>query len=116
MEIEDQIIQKADLADINLEEFITHFKVQGNIKNIKREITVAASVVRSTAIHVGPRPVWGALEIRLTDWIKEMHADRKTVTCILVLRKALEFDPSFMGGALDAEFSKKGMNFNEVVL
>ena len=63
----------------------------------------ASSTVRQSAVPAGRRPVWLALEIRLTEWIKEMHGLRKPVIRILVIKKALEFEPNFMGGLFSAK-------------
>ena len=55
--------------------------------------------------------LWWALEIRLTEWIKEMHGLRKPVIRILVIKKALEFAPDFMGGLLAPQFMKSALSW-----
>ncbi len=59
----------------------------------------------------GVKPVWGQLEIQLTDYIVTMRAQRKAVNRIVVLHRALELVPNFMGGLLDPEFSKRAMRW-----
>ena len=71
----------------------------------------ASSTVRQSAVPAGRRPVWGALEIRLTEWIKEMHGLRKPVIRILVIKKALEFEPNFMGRPLAPQFMKQALSW-----
>ena len=72
-------LKKQTLEDIDLEEYIVHFKANGELLNKRKWST--SSTVRQSAIPAGRRPVWGALEIRLTEWIKEMHGLRKSVKC-----------------------------------
>ena len=55
--------------------------------------------------------LWWALEIRLTEWIKEMHGLRKPVIRILVIKKALEFEPNFMGRPLAPQFMKQALSW-----
>jgi hypothetical protein len=59
----------------------------------------------------GVKPVWGQLEIQLTDYIVTMRAQRKAVNRIVVLHRALELVPNFLGGVLDPEFSKRAMRW-----
>jgi len=93
--------------EINLEEYITHFKANGSLLNKRKRCP--ASTVRVSVNPCGRRPVWGPLEIALTDWIKDMHSQRKPVIRILVLKKALELEPNFMGGLLAPDFMKRAM-------
>ena len=85
--------KKQALEDIDLEEYIVHFKANGELLNKRKRS--ASSTVRQSAVPAGRRPVWGALEIRLTEWIKEMHGLRKQVIRVLVIKKALGFEPNF---------------------
>jgi hypothetical protein len=71
---------------IDLEGFVSHFLENSNI-NFKRE---SAAHKTRTGNPGGIKPVWGQLEIQLTDYIVTMCAQRKAVNRIVVLHKALE--------------------------
>ncbi len=68
--------------------------------------------IRAARIAPGPKQVWGHLEVRLTEWIKEMNQQRMAVTRVWVLHKALEFEPNIMGGLLDLGFMKRAISVN----
>ena len=55
--------------------------------------------------------MWGILEIRLTEWIQEMHGMRNPVIQILVVKKALEFEPKFTCELLKPDFKKLDCRF-----
>jgi hypothetical protein len=47
----------------------------------------------------------------LAEWIEENHEQRMAATRVLVLHKALEFEPNFMGGLLHSGFMKRAMQW-----
>ena len=82
-----------------------------NVRNKDSANFLSPAKTRAARIAPGPKPVWGHLEVRLAEWIKEMHVQRMAVTRVLVLHKALEFEPNFMGGLLDIGFINRAMQW-----
>ncbi len=81
-----------------------HFLENGNI-NCKLQSPAHTSTRMGNPGGIMMKPVWGQLEIQLADDIVTMRAQRKAVNRVVVLHKALELSPNFMGGLLDPEFS-----------
>ncbi len=90
------------IEGIDLECFVSNFLEKSNI-NLKH-LDLAHPL--DTGDPGGIKPVWGQLEIQLT-----MRAQHKAVNRIVVLHKALELVPNFMGGLLDPEFSRRAMRW-----
>jgi hypothetical protein len=103
-----------DTKHVGLEEFIQYFLENGRMKNMRNKDSanfLSPTKTRAACIAPGPKPVWGHLEVRFAEWIKEMHEQKMAVTRVLVLHKALEFEPNFMGGPLDSDFIKRAMKW-----
>ena len=103
-----------DTKDIDIEDFLSYFLQNGEMKSMRSKDSCHGfnpGITRASRVTPGPKPVWGHLEVRLADWIKEMHERKMAVTRVLVFRKALEFEPNFMGGLLDPCFIKRAMNW-----
>ena len=82
-----------------------------NLRNTDSGNAFHPSKIRAYRVVLGPKPVWGELEVQLADWIKDMHHKLMAVTRVLVFHKALEFQPNFMGGLLESKFMKQAMDW-----
>jgi hypothetical protein len=99
--------RKSRIEDVDLESFLSHFLEHGDVS------FKCQSVAHRTRVGNpgGVKPVWGQLEIQLTDYIVTMRAQRKAVNRIVVLHRALELVPNFMGGLLDPDFSNRAIRW-----
>jgi len=106
--------QQALYADINFEEQLRYYVTNGVlmcIGNTGKQNALAASSRRASSIRPGPRPQWEPLELQLVDHIRNCHAQRIAVSRVTVIHKALELDPTFLGGIISDNFVRRSTRY-----